>query len=60
LQNEFDKDPHWTKEKMKELAVKLDLRPSQIYKWRWDRHEKNAHLILNNSMLIAKPFKINK
>jgi uncharacterized protein YneF (UPF0154 family) len=34
---EFDKNPIWSKEKMRELASQLGLKESQIYKWHWDR-----------------------
>ena len=39
LLNEFNKDPHWTKEKIKSMAKNLNLTPSQVYKWRWDKYE---------------------
>ncbi len=37
LDVEFDKNPIWSKAKMRELADKLGLKESQIYKWHWDR-----------------------
>lgn len=37
LEQEFSKDPHWPKQKMKKLAAMLNLKESQIYKWNWDR-----------------------
>jgi succinate dehydrogenase flavin-adding protein (antitoxin of CptAB toxin-antitoxin module) len=37
LENEFSKEPTWSKEKMKKLARLLNLKDSQIYKWNWDR-----------------------
>jgi hypothetical protein len=37
LENEFSKEPQWSKEKMKKLAKLLNLKDSQVYKWNWDR-----------------------
>lgn len=37
LENEFAKDPQWSKELMKKLAKYLNLKESQVYKWNWDR-----------------------
>lgn len=37
LDAEFDKNPIWSKEKMRELGLQLGLKESQIYKWHWDR-----------------------
>ncbi len=37
LENEFEKDPAWSKHKMNTLASNLGLKMSQIYKWNWDR-----------------------
>ena len=37
LEQEFEKNPNWTKAQMKSLAQKLNLKLGQIYKWNWDR-----------------------
>ena len=39
LEREFDKNPNWTKEKMKQLSSSLNLKLSQVYKWNWDRRQ---------------------
>lgn len=39
LENEFSKEPSWSKEKMSKLAKLLNLKESQIYKWNWDRRQ---------------------
>ena len=39
LDEEFDKNPLWSKEKMRELAARLGLKDSQVYKWHWDRSQ---------------------
>lgn len=39
LENEFSKEPSWSKDKMKKLARLLNLKDSQIYKWNWDRRQ---------------------
>lgn len=39
LENEFSKDQHWSKEKMKKLSDLLNLKESQVYKWNWDRRQ---------------------
>ena len=40
MENEYQKDPDWSKHKMRELAEQLSLKESQIYKWNWDRRLK--------------------
>lgn len=40
LQNEYTKNPNWTRVFMKSLAQKTGLKPSQIYKWNWDKKKK--------------------
>jgi len=39
LDIEFDKNPIWSKQKMRELGDILGLKESQIYKWHWDRSQ---------------------
>ena len=40
LQNEYAKNPSWSRAYMKELAKKTGLKPSQVYKWNWDQKKK--------------------
>jgi hypothetical protein len=42
LQNEYKKNPAWTRAYMKDLAKKTGLKPSQVYKWNWDQKKKEA------------------
>jgi uncharacterized protein YjcR len=39
LDEEFDRNPNWSKAKMSEIANKLGLKDSQVYKWHWDRSQ---------------------
>ena len=34
--DEYDESTHWSKAKVAELARRLNLKESQIYKWNWD------------------------
>ena len=36
LKKEFEKGHNWGKKKIQEIASKLNLSTSQVYKWRWD------------------------
>jgi len=36
LKNEYLKNPHWSRAFRKEMAKKVGLKQSQIYKWKWD------------------------
>ena len=36
LENEFENNPHWSKETLLMIAVKTCLTEAQIYKWGWD------------------------
>lgn len=63
LENEFSKDPHWTKDKMRKLAEALGLKESQVYKWNWDRRqmqEKNLMKRIENKDLPDNLFKVTK
>ncbi len=40
LEEEFSKNDDWSKEFMNRLASKLNLEPSQVYKWHWDQISK--------------------
>jgi succinate dehydrogenase flavin-adding protein (antitoxin of CptAB toxin-antitoxin module) len=54
LDVEFDKNPIWSKEKMKELASQLGLKESQIYKWHWDRSQTVQKRFQKNLRKISK------
>lgn len=36
LENEYLKNPDWTREYIKLISQKLGLRECQVYKWHWD------------------------
>ena len=40
LQQEFQKDRNWSKDKMQELSELLDMEIHQIYKWNWQEKKK--------------------
>jgi hypothetical protein len=40
LQNEYIKNPDWTRCFMKQLSEKVGLKASQVYKWNWDKKKK--------------------
>lgn len=40
LENEYAKQPNWTREYIKKIAQKLGLRECQVYKWHWDQKKK--------------------
>jgi Homeodomain len=54
LDVEFDKNPIWSKEKMRELASQLGLKESQIYKWHWDRSQTVQKRYQKNLRKISK------
>ena len=36
LENEYEKNPLWTREYIKNISKQLGLRECQVYKWHWD------------------------
>lgn len=36
LENEYIKNPDWSREYIKKLSENLGLTECQVYKWRWD------------------------
>jgi hypothetical protein len=42
LDNEYKKSQDWSKAKMVQLADRLGLSESQVYKWRWDRIQSDS------------------
>jgi hypothetical protein len=43
LENEYEKDPNWTRERVIHLSATLGLRECQVYKWHWDQTKKNSN-----------------
>mmetsp|Transcript_19880 Transcript_19880/g.23042 ORF Transcript_19880/g.23042 Transcript_19880/m.23042 type:complete len:98 (-) Transcript_19880:76-369(-) len=42
LTEEFAKEPNWSYEFMKDLAVKLGISYTKVYKWHWDKISHNG------------------
>ena len=42
LENEFLKNPDWTRDYIRRISVKLGLRECQVYKWHWDQRKKEG------------------
>lgn len=42
LENEYAKDPNWSREYIKHISQKLHLRECQVYKWHWDQRKKDG------------------
>jgi hypothetical protein len=40
LEEEFQKNPHWTNEDVDKISADLRLDKSQVYKWNWDQKKK--------------------
>ena len=40
LEEEFQKNPHWTNEDVDKISKDLKLDKSQVYKWNWDQKKK--------------------
>lgn len=40
LKEEFDSNPHWSKETLFRLAKQCGLSEAQVYKWGWDQKKK--------------------
>jgi len=36
LENEYKKNPNWSRDYIKKVSNKLGLRECQVYKWHWD------------------------
>lgn len=36
----FQQNPNWSQDYIEDLAALLDLGPQKIYKWNWDRKQK--------------------
>jgi hypothetical protein len=42
LENEYKKNPDWSREYIKRTSQKLGLRECQVYKWHWDQRKKDG------------------
>jgi hypothetical protein len=42
LENEFLKSPDWTREFIRRISQRLQLRECQVYKWHWDQRKKEG------------------
>ena len=42
LENEYLKNPDWSREYIKKLSDELGLSECQVYKWRWDQLKKSG------------------
>ena len=40
LENEYKKNPDWSRDYIKKLSDNLGLSECQVYKWRWDQLKK--------------------
>eukprot|EP00347_Sterkiella_histriomuscorum_P018737 403344370 len=50
LENEYAKNPDWTREYIRKLAESLGLSECQVYKWRWDQLKKINPELTHDSM----------
>lgn len=63
LKKEFFKDPDWDPKKIRELAERLELSLSQVYKWKWDRlcrFKKNLERKLSRNEIPKQIFTVIK
>lgn len=63
LENEFKKNPNWSKDKIKSLSRIMGLKESQVYKWNWDRRnlrEKYIEGRLKSMELPSQIFKVTR
>ncbi len=42
LENEFLKNPDWSRDYIRNISKKLGLRECQVYKWHWDQRKKEG------------------
>jgi hypothetical protein len=40
LNNQFDSNPHWSKETLQLVSKRTGLTEGQVYKWGWDQKRK--------------------
>ena len=49
LENEFLKNPDWSREFIRRISQRLQLRECQVYKWHWDQRKKEGLSVDNYS-----------
>lgn len=42
LENEYKKNPNWSRDFIKDISERLGLRESQVYKWQWDQKKREG------------------
>jgi Homeodomain len=47
LDNEFKKNPDWSREYIRRISTRLGLRECQVYKWHWDQRKKEGLEVAN-------------
>lgn len=52
--NEYNKNSTWSKSYIKELAKRLGLTATQVYKWNWDQRKKDASINNSSELIITK------
>lgn len=52
--NEYNKNSNWSKSFIKELAKKLGLTSTQVYKWNWDQRKKDTSINNSSELIITK------
>lgn len=40
LHNEYDRDPDWSKQKMIQIASRLNITVAKVYKWNWQQKKR--------------------
>lgn len=43
LENEYDRNSHWSTAFITHLAGRLNLNRTKVYKWNWDKRKKELH-----------------
>jgi transposase-like protein len=50
LRGELKKEFLWSREKIEEVAKKLNMNETQVYKWWWDQTRKRQKLMSNQGV----------
>ena len=45
LASEFKRDPLWSSLKVRKMARFLNMRPTQVYKWNWNRKRARVNVV---------------
>lgn len=54
LEEEFNKNPHWTNEDVDKISRDLKLDRSQVYKWNWDQ-KKKLNILPSKVYVVSVP-----